>query len=141
MKRSIALLLVLLTGCIHWPGIDNTKPPVERVPVPTAAPAQPTAKSATLFASAPKGYSVQLFWNAYQDPGATNIRVWDGSALILKVPPQSTSVVVGGLSYRVQYFWHLTAVGPGGESPASATVGYWKQNAQQPGIPTGGSAQ
>jgi len=131
MKQYVALLLVLSVTSCRWPGIDNAKAPASA----------PTALSAKLLATAPKGYSVQLVWNQYPDPTVSSLRVWQGSSAIRQVSPQVTTVVVGGLSYRVQYSWHLTAIGPTGESAPSGTVGYWKQNAQQPGIPSGSLAQ
>ena len=136
MKRCIVLLL-LLAGC-SAPQPPPPAPLPQKFPPP---PAKPTALRATQFASAPKSYSVQLVWDQYRDPTANSISVWQGSSVIQQVPPQTTSIFVGGLSYRVQYFWHLTALGTNGESAPSGTVGYWKQNAQQPGVPSGSLAQ
>jgi len=127
-----AFVLLMSSGC-------STPPPAQPPPSP-AAPPVPAIK-ATPFISAPRTYSVQLIWAKYTDPTANSIEVWQGSSVIQQLPTQSSSIFVHGLNYRVQYFWHLTASGPSGQSAPSATVGYWKQNAQQPGIPTGGSAQ
>lgn len=135
--KILASLLLLLAGCVTPP---PAQPPPAQPPPSPAAPPVPAIK-ATPFISAPRTYSVQLIWSKYADPTANSIEVWQGSSVIQQLPTQTSSIFVHGLSYRTQYFWHLTASGPGGQSPPSATVGYWKQNAQQPGIPTGGSAQ
>lgn len=122
---------LLLAGCLHWPGIDN-KPPVERVPPPTAAPVAAPA----LAPSSQGSYSVPVSWSLYPAP-AKAIRVWMGTSptslsVIAQVPPSVTTSTASGLKKNARYYFQLTAIDTNGlQSAGSAIVSYSQKGSVQ----------
>jgi hypothetical protein len=137
MKKLLQLLpLLLLTGCIAWPGVDNRKHQAlmySRVPQSRPLPPsvgqklrQPLLRLA-LSAPITGNYSITLTWDASTNQTVTGYKLYEGGASMTY-----TNVVDVGsaLTYTYTnvasgtYFFAATAYAPGGlESSYSPEVG------------------
>jgi hypothetical protein len=141
MKKLFHLIpLLLLVGCIAWPGIDNKrKPAVYSALPPPSQPLSPHAlqkiRQPLLRLTAPRlanltggSYSIDITWDASTDPTVTGYNVYQGGA-----SRAYTNIVPVGLSSQPMlefsniqiggtYFFAVTSTGSGLESAYSSEV-------------------